>query len=154
VLELDTILVRSGWGPDGHVNSMSVDLAVWEGPQSASDDEACAVFDELCARYLGRSSVPPTERITEYVRLLLDRYPDPTETAGEEDEVPWGSGPMTRNASGQIVYIDMKLNRAFAEAWRYCVETAAANGLVAFDPQSGRLADPEPNAAPAGSPPS
>src|SRR6266496_1495145 len=73
---------------------MSVDLAVWEGPPPASDDEARAVFDELCARYLGRTSAPPTERIANYVHLLLDRYPDLAEAAGEEDEVPWGSGPM------------------------------------------------------------
>ena|SRR5436190_7070584 len=112
----------------GKITSMSVDLAVWEGPPPASDEEACAVFDELCARYLGGTSAPPTERLANYVHLLLDRYPDLTEAAGEEDEVPWGSGPMIGNASGRILYIDLKLNLLFAEAWRYCVETAAANG--------------------------
>jgi hypothetical protein len=52
------------------------------------------VFDELCTRYLGQSSLPPTETIAEYVRVLLDRYPDLTESAGDDDEVPWGSRPM------------------------------------------------------------
>jgi hypothetical protein len=48
------------------------------------------------------------------------------------DDVPWGSGPLIKNASGRLLYIDMKLNCFFSEGWRYCVKTATANGLVAF----------------------
>ena len=57
-----------------------------------------------------------------------------------------GSGPLLRNASGPIVYLDMKLNAVFGEGWRYCVELAASRGLVAFDPQSGAVAALDPTA--------
>jgi hypothetical protein len=122
---------------------VSVDLAVWEGPQPGGDGEARAVFEKLCARYLDATRSPPTERIADYVSLLLDRYPDLTDNG--DDDLPWGSGPLIKNASGRLVYIDMKLNHVFAEGWRYCVETATANDLVAFDPQSGTVAGPDPN---------
>jgi hypothetical protein len=51
------------------------------------------------------------------------------------------------------LYIDMKLNDIVEEGWRFCVETAGAHGLVAFDPQSAALANPDPNARPAASVP-
>ena len=127
---------------------MSVDLAVWEGPRPVSDAEAVATFERLCERFLDGASVPPTDPIADYVQTLLARYPDlPAEDRDLGFEVPWGSGPLLGNASGPIVYIDMKLNGAFGEGWRYCVDLAASCGLVAFDPQAGGLADPDPTAA-------
>lgn len=126
---------------------MSVDLAVWEGPPPASDAAAVATFEDLCARFLETRRTPPSEAITDYVGALLRRYPDlPDEDHEASVDVPWGSGPLIRNASGPIVYIDVKLNNAFHEGWRYCVELAAERGLVAFDPQSGGVADPDPTA--------
>jgi hypothetical protein len=129
---------------------VSVDLAVWEGPQPASEDEAVATFDDLCRRFLDPPPTPPSKKIAEYVSALLARYPDLDSADGDEDadDVPWGSGPLIRNASGPILYIDMKLNPAFELGWRYCVETATSHGLVAFDPQSGTLANPDPTVAP------
>jgi hypothetical protein len=129
---------------------VSVDLAVWEGRQPESDDEAAATFDDLCRRFLDPPPTPPSEKIAEYVNTLLARYPDLNGADGDEDadDVPWGSGPLIRNASGPILYIDMKLNPAFEQGWRYCVETATSRGLVAFDPQSGTLAHPDPTMAP------
>lgn len=125
---------------------MSVDLAVWEGPAPASDDEAAAVFEDLSKRFLDSPATPPSKEIAEYVNVLLARYPDLNGRDGDEDgdEVPWGSGPLIRNASGPILYIDMKLNTAFEQGWRYCVETATSRGLIAFDPQSGTLANSDP----------
>jgi hypothetical protein len=126
---------------------VSIDLAVWEGPRPASDRDARATFEDLSRRLLGGDALaPPTERIVKYVETLLRRYPDLSDD--DELEVPWGSGPLIGNASGPIVYIDMKLNDAFEAGWRFCVETAEAQGLVAFDPQSGELANADPTAAP------
>jgi len=124
---------------------VSVDLAVWEGSQPAGDSEAVAAFEELCARFLNGPKSPPTNAIADYVSVLVRRYPDLSEDDGEV--VPWGSGHLIENASGPVVYIDMKLNSVFQEGWRYCVETARTHGLVAFDPQSGTLALPDPTAA-------
>ena len=122
---------------------MSIDLVVWEGPLPATDDEARATLDALDARFLDGPRTAPTERIAEYVRVLLARYPDiPSVDDEDTDEVPWGSGPLIGNASGPIVYIDMKLNTVVEEGWRFCVETARSHGLVAFDPQAATLATP------------
>jgi hypothetical protein len=123
---------------------VSVDLAVWEGPEPAGDDEAGATFADLLERFLDAPPAPPSERIAEYVSVLLARYPDLSDEG--DDPVPWGSGPLMRNASGPILYVDMKLNDVVEEAWRFCVETAQAHGLVAFDPQSAALANPDPTA--------
>ena len=104
------------------------------------------MLDALSARYLAPAdAAPPTEAIAAYVAALLARYPDlPGPDEETEIEVPWGSGPLINNASGPIVCIDMKTNSVVKEGWRYCVEVASSSGLVAFDPQSGELADPDP----------
>jgi hypothetical protein len=126
---------------------VSVDLVVWEGPAPASDADAVATLEHLSERFLGTRRTPPNEAITDYVVTLLRRYPDLADEDHEPNvDVPWGSGPLLNNASGPIVYIDMKLNNAFHEGWRYCVELASARGLVAFDPQTGGVADPDPTA--------
>jgi hypothetical protein len=125
---------------------VSVDLAVWEGAQPANAEEARTTFEDLCRRFLDPSPSPPTGEIAAYVEALLARYPDLAGPDDEEHEVPWGSGPLLGNASGPIVYIDMKLDGVFEEGWRFCVETAESHGLVAFDPQSGTVANPDPNA--------
>ena len=130
---------------------MSVDLAVWEGPRPATDTEASATFVDLCRRYLDEPRTPPSKRIADYVSAVLARYPDLTDEG--DDDVPWGSGPLLGNASGPILYIDMKLNDVVEEGWRFCVETAGAHGLVAFDPQSAALANPDPTARPVASVP-
>jgi hypothetical protein len=130
---------------------LSVDLVVWEAPQPRTDEEAATTFRDLYGLFLDRRgrSEPPSQEIVDYVNALLVRYPDLAGPGEDEHEVPWGSGPLIGNASGPILYIDMKLNNVFEEGWRFCVETARTRGLVAFDPQSGTVANPDPNAAPA-----
>jgi hypothetical protein len=80
---------------------VSVDLVVWEGSQPASDSEAVAAFDELCARFLDAPRLPPTNAIADYVSVLVRRYPDLSEDDGEG--VPWGSGPLIEKASGPLL---------------------------------------------------
>jgi hypothetical protein len=129
---------------------VSVDLAIWEGPLPSDAAAARATFEELSNQFLDSPSTPPTEKIAHYVDVLLSRYPDMPDAGEDEDvdpdEVPWGSGPLIGNAMGPILYLNLTLNKAFDEAWRYCVETAAAHGLVSFDPQSDSLANPDPRA--------
>jgi hypothetical protein len=126
---------------------VSLDLVVWEGPRPVSDDDAVSTFERLSETYLESASIPPTDPITEYVATLLARYPDlPNDDQEPGIDVPWGSGPLLSNASGPIVRIDLKLNSVLQEGWRYCVELAMSRDLVAFDPQSGGLADPDPTA--------
>src|ERR671914_756098 len=44
------------------------------------------------------------------------------------------------------------LDDVFEDGWRFCVERAVARGLVAFDPQGGAVANPDPNARGPGEP--
>lgn len=129
---------------------MSVDLAVWDGPSPASSEEATATFERLYERYVGSDDQePPTDRIAGYVAALLARFPDITDIGDdEEDTTPWADGPMIGNASGPFIYFGMVTNDAVEAGWTHAVTTAHSMGLVAFDPQSGRLADPDPSAAP------
>lgn len=121
---------------------MSVDLAVWEGPTPASDAEASKVFEELYARHIeSGDETQPTERIAAYVAALLARFPDLTELDDEAiDDNPWADGPLINNAIGPFIYFSLVTNEAVETAWTHSVATARSMGLVAFDPQSGALA--------------
>jgi hypothetical protein len=121
---------------------VSVDLAVWEGPQPASDDEAGRTFKALYRRFVkAQHDTPPTERIAAYVGTLLDRYPDLSELddATIEDS-PWTDGPLIHNASGRFFCFNVVANEAGEDARTYAVSMARSAGLVCFDPQSGALA--------------
>jgi hypothetical protein len=120
---------------------MSVDLAVWDGPQPASDKEALKIFEQLYERYVERrDDAPPTERIAAYVDALLARYPDITEVEEDaEDTTPWNTGPLINEAAGPFIYFGMVTNSVAEEAHAYAVATARSMGLVYFDPQSCTL---------------
>ena len=111
-------------------------MAVWEALMPATDDEAAQTFEELYDRYIeSDADVPPTERTTEYVRALLERYPDLDELDDDAvDYSPWADSPLIGNARGPFIYFSMVANEAANEAWRHAVTTARAMGLVCFDP--------------------
>ena len=117
-------------------------MAVWEGPTPGSDEEAARTFDELYDRYIDSDAdVPPTGRVSEYVRALLERYPGLDELDDDDvDNSPWADSPLIGNARGPFIYFSMVANEAANEAWRHAVSTAHSMGLVCFDPQSGALA--------------
>ena len=121
---------------------MCVDLAVWEGPQPVSDDEAARTFSALYRRFVkAEHDTPPTERIAAYVGALLDRYPDLTELDDDAiEDSPWTDGPMIHNASGQVFFLNVVANEAGEDAWAYAISTSRSAGLVCFDPESGALA--------------
>lgn len=124
------------------VRRVSIDLAVWEGPQPASDKEAAATFEALYDRYVARDdTTPPTARITAYVDALLARFPDFTELDDDAmDDNPWADAPLISNAIGPFMYFGMVRSATFDEAWSHAVSTARSMDLVCFDPQSLRLA--------------
>jgi hypothetical protein len=105
---------------------VSVDVAVWEGQEPTSDEEALRMFGELYERYIeSDDETPPTERITAYVGALLARYPDLTELDDDVvDDSPWSDGPMINNARGPFIYFGMVATDAAEEAWPHVVSTA------------------------------
>ena len=80
----------------------------------ATDDEAAETFEELYDRYIeSDSDVPPTERISEYVRALLERYPDLDELDDDAvDDSPWADSPLIGNARGPFIYFSMVTRRS------------------------------------------
>jgi hypothetical protein len=121
---------------------VSVDLAVWEGPRPASDEEARRIFKAFYRRFVkAEYDAPPTQRIAAYVSALLDRYPDLTELNDDAiEDSPWADGPLIQNASGQFFCLNVVGNEVGEEAWTYAISKARSAGLVCFDPESGALA--------------
>jgi hypothetical protein len=117
--------------------SMSYDLAVWEGERPADDKTAGRVFSDLYDRYIdGEVEEPPSERIAAYVAALLERWGDITED--EEDTSPWATGPLIDEASGPLIYFAMRWSVA-EEASAYAAAVAESMGLFCFDVQQDRL---------------
>jgi hypothetical protein len=116
---------------------MSYTLAVWEGPRPASDAEALETFDALMERHQGATpGQEPTPAIARYVGTLLERYPDITGDDGEDS--PWADGPLMNNATGPLFYFAMVYSQA-EDASEFAAAMASEQGLVCFDPQTGKL---------------
>jgi predicted small integral membrane protein len=119
---------------------MSVDMAVWEGDRP-TDDAAGEVFEALYDRYIEREyPTEPTSKIREFVETLTTTFPD-LDALGDDvvDDSPWADSPLLGNASGPFIYFGMVTNDAAQQAWELARGTAARVGLIAFDPQAGRL---------------
>lgn len=117
-------------------------MAVWEGERPASDDDAAQTFESLYDRYVeNEDPAEPTPKIAEFVRTLLATFPDVDDLGDDEvDDSPWAAGPLLGEASGPFIYFAMVTNDAARRAWELARSTADQLGLIAFDPQSGRLA--------------
>ena len=118
---------------------MSFDLAVWDGPQPRTDADGLAEFTRLHAKHfdIGPTS-PPSERIKRFIAAITERYPDIMDLPGDEiDDGVWSDGPLINNASGGYFYFGMVWSRA-EEVASFVSTIAAKQGLVCFDPQSGR----------------
>ena len=116
---------------------MSYDVAAWEGERPSDDAAAASEFEQLYE--LSQDVEPPSRAIREFVDRLLARHPDLTELDDDEvDDCPWADGPLLGNASGSFIYFSLVPSSA-DEILPFVVETAEAAGLVAFEPQTGKL---------------
>jgi hypothetical protein len=122
---------------------MSFDLAVWDGAAPSTHQEAARVFEGLYREYLDTEHLtPPTKAITALLTDLLARWPDAHATGGEPS--PWSWGPMTRNASGPILYFGVAESSPALPDVRACVDRLAdRHGLVCYDPQLERVTVPD-----------
>lgn len=116
---------------------MSYDVAVWEGTTPRDDAGAAREFE---ARYRALdSSDPPTVGIRRFVDRLLARYPDVTTRENARvDDSPWADGPLIANAAGSMIYLGVVPSAAY-DVLSFIAETAQASGLIAFDPQTGKV---------------
>jgi hypothetical protein len=111
---------------------MSYDLAVWDGEQPLSEDDALTTYIHLTEEYLEAGPTPPSLNIERYVNALMERWPD--NDAGR----PWAVSNLIEDASGPIICLNMMHDQA-EDAVHYAADLAHAHGLVCFDPQEGRL---------------
>jgi hypothetical protein len=117
---------------------MSYDVAVWVGDMPTDDAAALKTYEELWERFEGTSEAPDP-RILAYINDLTKRHPDLTELDDDHvDESVWADGPLTGNVMGPFFYFAMTYSGA-EQALPFVAETAAAHGLVCFDPQSTKL---------------
>ena len=126
---------------------VSYDLAVREGPRTA-DAAADDRYEQIVAELESGQTQPPTPAIRAYVDALLERWPDITGDDGEDS--PWADGPLIGNANGSFIYFAMVWSRC-EEASEFAARTAAAHGLVCYDPQSqsqSQTLRPDPAARP------
>lgn len=122
--------VGGAWKPA----RMTYDLAVWEGDRPRDDAAAERLFTYLHCQYIDSDiDHPPTYRITEYVKVLLTRFPDMSED-DEEDPSPFSVCPLIDAAAGPLIYFAMRWSMA-KEVSAYAAEVAASMGLVCYDPQ-------------------
>lgn len=123
---------------------VSYDLTVWEGPRPADAAAADDRYEQIVAVLESGQTQPPTPAIRAYVDALLERWPDITDDGGEDS--PWADGPLIGNANGSFIYFAMVWSRC-EEASEFAARTAAAHGLICYDPQSQTLR-PDPAARP------
>ena len=67
-------------------------------------------------------------------RALLAKWPDIT----KDEDSPWSDAPLMNNARGNVFYFGMVSSGA-EEASTFAAALAKEQGLVCFDPQTGRL---------------
>jgi len=75
---------------------------------------------------------PPATVIVEFVRGLLKRYPDLSDT---QTEGPWADGPLVRDANGQFIDISIVWSE-YPMVVPFVVSTARHFKLDCFDPQT------------------
>lgn len=117
---------------------MSYDLAVWAGPPPADHAAAAAEFERRYAWLGGAPVAPPSPALTPFLDDLLARFPD-----DGSDDSPWSTDRLREAQSGDAAYLTMVLS-VTDDDLRVVHVLAARHGLVAFDPQTGRLVPPPP----------
>ncbi len=119
---------------------MSYDLAFWQGPAPANNDEAAEEFERR-ASFMEDDDVefaPPTPEMQAFITELLRRFP-PLDESSDEDTNVWATGPEPGDINGDFAYLTMTYPGA-ERAYDLVTETARKHGLVCFDPQNESLA--------------
>ena len=120
---------------------MSYDLAFWTGTRPESDSEALAQFEKLYQRHVqSKRPEAPASELLAFVAAATRRYPDLTELPDERrDEGVWSDGPLQNNIAGPLLYLGIAWSRA-DEVRTFLIDLASKTNLVAFDPQTAKLA--------------
>ena len=118
---------------------MSYDVAIWDGEQPKSDDDALEVFEQMAAVYDAETDETPSAALLLFIRDLTDRYPDLTTLPDNEvDDSPWADGPLVNNVTGRFLYLALAFAKT-EEVLGFIAETARKYDLVCFDPQTETL---------------
>ena len=115
------------------IPAVSYDVAVWEGQHPVDDEAGTKFYLERIVPRLERDPrdpTPATPRIRAYVEALLKRWPD----LEDDDDSPWSTSPLLREAVGWFIYFPMAYTKA-EEASAFAADLAQQQGLFCYDPQ-------------------
>ncbi len=109
---------------------MSYDIAVWEGPEPRSTEEADEQFAALADQFYEGRRVAPTPALRRFAKSLFKVFPD-------GDESVWAMEPLLENASGPVWIIPCRSGRAAALVAGFLGSLTHEHGLHCLDLQSG-----------------
>jgi hypothetical protein len=108
---------------------VSYDLAFWDGPRPADDEEASTAYDEIWDRLDDTGdATEPSEKIRSLIAALEARWP------GDDPNAPWAVFPLDGDAIGDTLYLNLTFGRPDTDL-EFIASTARGLGLVCFDPQ-------------------
>jgi hypothetical protein len=120
---------------------MSFDLGVWHTQERLSDEEAGALYHDLCESR--RDGVTPHPAVDAFYAELTARYPEidtiPEERIDDHDYCPW-SCALDRSPGHVIMSCVWSQAEKVA---RSVHELAVKPGLAVFDPQQGKVFYPD-----------
>lgn len=120
------------------VRLVSYDLAVWAGPRP-SDDAAALTQYERRASAAELSDEPPSPVIDAFLTSVLSRYPDQDDEDAEYG--PWATGTLREDAHGDFAHVTTVPGTP-TDVLLWIAQTAAAHGLVCYDPQIESVLSP------------
>ena len=116
---------------------MSFDLAVWHAESQPTNEEAAAIYLELCENWPYLQGDHPS--VAAFYQELTQRWPEidtvPEDRVGDFDYCPWS---CALSHSGMAVVMSCVWPKA-DEVAAFVRELASRHGLVLFDPQSNCL---------------
>lgn len=110
---------------------MGYQIVIWEGERPESDAAAGETCRELMGRYYVGEGFEPTPAIREFVAALTEIWPDDP-AHPDWDQAPWKFPPILDDASGPLLFLNMRFGLGEAAAYRIA-ELAEERGLVTFD---------------------
>jgi len=129
---------------------MSCDFGVWFPHRRLSDKQAGELYTRLCQSDTG--GVQPHSAVDAFYAELTSRHPEidtiPENRVGDFDYCPW-SCEIDRSP-GHLIMACVWSKAGYVRSLVH--ELALKHGLAVYDPQSGRITNPDSASPPAESP--
>jgi hypothetical protein len=125
---------------------MSCDLAVWFPHKRLTNEQAGALYSQLCEG--NTAGVKAAPAVDAFYREITAKHPEidsvPSNRIGDTDLCPW-SVPFDRSP-GHVIMSCVWSKAGYVDG--LVRELARKHGLAVYDPQAGTVTYPEPPKAP------